>query len=86
MQRCPKCGYREGAGWPNTLRALGFLVLWAVFVLGIDRPTKGYRLIGFAALVLFFAGGIWEGFRNKKNVVECKKFDSVVSDRVKGHI
>jgi hypothetical protein len=48
MQRCPKCGYREGADWLAVLCVVAFSVLYFVFTFpGYEyHVPKSYRLVG----------------------------------------
>jgi hypothetical protein len=86
MQRCPKCGYRDRMDLPWILSAVAFLLLYWAFVFAGGHPPMSYRIMGSAALLLFMAGGIWRGFRNKKNHDEYLKLRPPVTGRVKAHI
>jgi len=69
MQRCPKCGYREGIDWPEVVRIFAFCLLGSAFMLSDVQPRL--RLSGEIAIVLFFAVGVWmrirEGRKHRKD-------------------
>ena len=71
---------------PWILSALAFLLLYSASVFALDHAPMSYRIMGFAAFLLFAAGGVWKGFRNKKDHDEYLKLNPSVTDRVKAHI
>jgi len=86
MQRCPKCGHRRGVDWPAVLWTVAFGILYLVFVVIPDHVPKSYRLAGLAAYLLFMAGGVWKGFRDKRDRSEYLKLNPPITERVKDHI
>ena len=86
MQRCPKCGYREGTDWPGMLLEAAFFVLYLVFIVLPDRVPRGYRFAVLAAFVLFQTGTVWKGKRERKHREEYLKLNPPQTEHVKAHI
>jgi len=88
MERCPKCGHREGVDWPAVLCAVAFSILYFVFTFAEYEyhAPKGYRLVGFAAMLLFIAGNGWRQSRNKRDRREYLKLHPPITERVKDHL
>jgi hypothetical protein len=72
MQRCPKCGYREGVDWPALLQVIAFCVLYLVWMLG-DYGPRELRGLGLATMILFCVGTIWRVLRLKSFKAEIVK-------------
>jgi hypothetical protein len=86
MQRCPKCGYREGTDWPGILWAVAFSVLYLVFIVVPDHLPKSYRFAGLVAFLLFQAGTVWKARREKKYRDEYLRLNPGPAERVKNHL
>jgi len=90
MQRCPKCGYRDRVDWSWILCSVAFVLLYFASIFGADRIPTSYRTMvfaaRFAAFLLFMAGTVWKGLRNKRDRDEYLKLNPSVTDRVKAHI
>jgi hypothetical protein len=86
MQRCPKCGYREGTDWPWILCVVAVSVLYIAFVLAADQQLKSVRLTGVLAYVLVAAAATWRGLREKRNRKLYSELHPSPTERLKGHI
>jgi len=80
MQRCPKCGYREGVDWLSILWILAFTFASCSFY-----GPKSYLLRAVASL-LFAAGIFWRAVRDSRNYHEYRKLHPIPTDRVKDHL
>jgi hypothetical protein len=89
MQRCPKCGYREGTEWPWILCIAAVSVLYMAFILAIDRELRdvlNVRWVGLVAYLLFGAAMTWRGFREKRYHKEYLALHPPATERIKSHI
>jgi len=82
MQRCPKCGYREGVDWSALLWALAFMLI----VFAADYAPRNFRVMEIVAILIFAAGVMWKGFRNRRDYLGYLKLHPSVAERVKDHI
>jgi len=85
MQRCPKCGYREGIDWPSILMVIAFGFLYCGFIVMADFAPRSWRWAGLAAVLIFGAGTTWRSLRNKRIDSEYKKLHPPITERVKDH-
>jgi hypothetical protein len=87
MQRCPKCGYREGDG-PTILAVMAFATLFLVFILTTDHAPMSIRIMGLAAFFAFSGARSWRAFRARRNQREYLKLHPPLpspDERVKSH-
>ena len=61
MQRCPKCGYRDGIDWPWVLAIVAFVVL------KLSPEHGSYRIVGVGATFLFATAMVWYAIRSLRN-------------------
>jgi hypothetical protein len=85
MQRCPKCGYKDGFNWPALLWMCSFMTLYVLWMMGNYTPRE-YRWAGLAAFFVFNLGVVWMALRNARNYREYRKLNPSITDRVKDHI
>jgi len=86
MQRCPKCGYREGTDWLSILCIVAVGLLYVAFILVADGGPRDIRAMGLAAYLFFIAATIWKGLREKRSRKEYLKLHPPVTERMKSHI
>ena len=86
MQRCPKCGYREGVDWPRGLCGVAFFGLCAPFIFGGNYFPRSLNLVWIAALVIFSFGDYLRIRREKRNEREYLKAHPSPAERLKSHI
>jgi hypothetical protein len=80
MQKCPKCGYNEGADWP------GLLLMAAFFLVSLVAGIWGPRIVQLACAggwFLFLAAIIWRASRDDRNRVEHLKLHPPDAERAK---
>ena len=82
MQRCPKCGYDEGADWPDRLIYLAFVILLIGFAFP-DHISKSLHLLRDVAIVLWLVGIIWKSNRTKRLQ---RAHEELHQQRVKDHL
>ena len=56
MQRCPKCGYKEGRDWPAVLLLLAFgVVSLGAEILGVQKNVRLCIAVGWLLVAASFA-------------------------------
>ncbi len=77
MHRCPKCGYRERFDWPAVLVGASCGILFVLLTLVEDYVPRIYRIwviaIGLFAFLLFVAGTLWKGYRDRMEDVQYSR-------------
>jgi hypothetical protein len=86
MQRCPKCGYREGLDWPWILSYIAFAFLDIVFTSSRVHMPRTYWMLGTAACALFLTAMAWREFRNRRTRREYEKLHPPITERLKDHL
>jgi hypothetical protein len=72
VERCPRCGYHEGADWPDRLVYLAFVILWLGFAFP-DHVSKRLEVLRLVALALVIAGIAWKSNRKQRLEREHEK-------------
>ena len=78
MQRCPKCGYREGRDWPLLLIVAGLGIVYCTFILGVDSALKELQFVALVGWLLSLAGIVWYVVRKNRTYREYMKLHSSV--------
>ena len=86
MQRCPKCGYRDGTDWPRILCSVAFIFLYLVFMLGGDYLSKRWNLLGTMALLVFTLGTFLQIRRDRRNQRQYLEMHPSITQRLKRHL
>ena len=86
MQKCPKCGYDEGADWPQIMMLLSFYLLFVVYIVSADFAPRNWRFIGMTAFLGFSVGQMWGMLRRSRAQAEYLKLHPPPSQRGKDHL
>ena len=78
MQKCPKCGYSDGADWPAMLLIAAFILVDVVA--WMSGVPKAVRLALSGGTLLLVASFWWRALRETRNRVEYLKSHRIAAE------